>query len=92
MKLAQKDIKILSDIAKDIINLKLEEDNVKQAYTKFYRIMRKYGIKQGTKTKGGDILQCNPEWVMCEKLFQDRIDSTYQLLSIFSCPKDLSAY
>jgi len=91
-KLSADKIEILSKVAKAIIDLSLENDNKKQAYTKFYKVMRKYGIKQGVKTKGGGI-QCNtPEWVMCEVLFKSRVEATYMLESLFSTPKDLMSY
>jgi len=51
--------------------------------------MRKYGIKEGTPTKGGRLVN-NFEWTMCSNLFQYQLNLflTWEEL-IHGVPKDL---
>lgn len=67
--------KELRAISKEIIHLKIDNaDTMKSLSKKFYSIMKKHHICQGTKTKNG--VACdNPEWVMCHELFKSSIQS-----------------
>lgn len=82
----------MNGIAKEIITMKLtNRDTFKTIYNRFYKIMRKYGIKQGTESKNGNsVLRNNYEWTMCWTLLKSNIDSKVTLDSIFlDVPKNL---
>jgi hypothetical protein len=56
-------------VAKEIINIKFDSKmTINQCMKKFFDIMRKYGIKQGTEV-GNSIIQDNFDWTMCYTLF-----------------------
>jgi len=84
----------MSKVAEEIINIKIDEhETFVKAYSKFYKIMRKYGIKRGTKSGNGTTCD-NFEWTMCETLFHSRIKSKFELWHFLTCklPKDLESY
>ncbi len=71
-----------------------ETDTLKTCKEKFYDIMRKYDIKQGTPRFDEKGKQCgrianNFEWTMCYNTFIARLGSHLTLESIFTAPKDL---
>lgn len=91
-----KNIEFMSQVAKDIIDAtqSVKGKNQKQLRKVFYEIMRKYGIKQGTWTKGktGRLVN-NPEWVMCEELFWGQVSSMNHFdILLDTPPEDLQAY
>lgn len=92
----KKEIAYMSAVAKDIIGLKLEPKmTLRQMEGKFFRIMRKYGIRRGTKNKGqAGVLMSNPEWVICQELFLERVQDCLQwmFLDFSRTPKDLQHY
>lgn len=88
-------IDFMGNVAKDIILHKFKKtDTIKSAVDFFYKTMRKYGIKRGTKIKGqAGVQECNFEWTMCWIVFKDRLNSEldwdYDLFGN-GVPKDLS--
>ncbi len=90
MKKSPKQIDI-KKLAKDIIDIKIDSNlSLHMNFKKFYRVMRKYGIKEGTKTQNG-VLRNNHEWTMCMSLFLRGIDDHIVMKhSVFGdTPKDL---
>lgn len=89
-----KSVDTMSKAAKALIEVKFTgKTTLKQVTQRFYRIMRKYGIKKGTR-EGNGILCDNPEWTMCRSLYKDTIDSylDWELALIMEPPKDLECY
>lgn len=81
----------LTEVSKEIINMKIEPGkSIKTHFNKFYEIMRKYNIKQGTATDNG-VARKNYEWTICWKLFMTIFVDQMELLDMFSdiTPKDL---
>ena len=82
-------------IAEEIIRLKFKDsDTFKSCWQKFFRIMRKHGIKQGTtyivdgKVVGTSI--ANYEWTLYKNLFLKRFENEMNFRSIIGMvPKDL---
>jgi len=91
----KKEIKFMSTVAKDIIQLKFKPTmTLQQAETRFYGIMRKYGIKEGTKS-GNSRTVSNFEWTMCQILFLQRLHDYFvidRFLFVNNTPKDLEQY
>jgi ribosomal protein L44E len=92
-------IKYMRAVAKEIINIKIgHNDKLSTLDKRFYRIMRKYGIKEGTATandKGKFVGRsvANYEWTMCKELYHSRIHSNITLSAFFNpLPKDLEQY
>lgn len=84
----------LSKVFKNIQDLQIERsDSFNSIRRKFFDVMRKYGIKQGTKTKHGTEVN-NPEWEACEQLLERKIMDfyTWERCSCFKTPKDLQNY
>lgn len=88
----------LPDVAKDIIQAKITPDMTLLDVEKvFYKLMRKHGIKQGTKTEDGGIQQNNFEWTICKTLFMDCIATQFKfmewgMLGFSGTPKQLKHY
>lgn len=83
---------IMRNVAKDIINISLDSNKTISDYTnEFYNIMRKYGIKQGTKNPfGPGIIHDNYEWTMARSLFLDQLSLAIKLeLLTNDIPEDL---
>lgn len=88
-------IKDLNKIYKDLLNIKItKKDSFETSMKKFYAVMRKWGICQGTYDKNGNgILVNNPEWNMCFNVFWTNHISTFNIwLALSTPPKDLRAY
>ena len=86
---------LMRSVAKDIIKVRFKNSNtIGGVKKKFFSIMRKHGIKHGTRTKGAaGILISNFEWTMAHELFVSRVCSHLELMGIFEdLPKDLEAY
>jgi len=69
-------------------------DSFKMLMDKFYVVMRKHGICQGTWNESGTG-RCvsNPEWVMSYQAFKSHIESRWMWASLMTePPKDLLAY
>lgn len=66
-----------------------DTDSLAALKKKFFRIMRKYGVKKGTQTKSGYI--CNRfEWTVCQDKFIHSLMSRFNLnLEFEEVPKDL---
>lgn len=83
----------MSKVSKDIIDIKFKpSDTLQVAMNKFYFIMRRHGIKEGTSDGKGGRIVCNYEWTMCMVLFIDRIEQFIRMASLFGkmgTPKDL---
>lgn len=69
-------------------------DTHESSLNKFYKIMRKHGIKHGTWSEDGiGIISANPEWVMLYDVFKNKIDTYYIFANLLkNPPKDLLAY
>lgn len=89
----KKSIKFMSKVSKDIISIEInKEDSIEKIFKKFYSIMRKYGIKRGTKNKNG-ITQNNFEWTICTSLFLKQIQNGLDWgFLLWDYPKDLRHY
>jgi hypothetical protein len=56
----------LNKIYMDILSIKIDsKDSFESMINKFYEVMRKHGIKHGTKTESGSICVVNAAWNMC---------------------------
>lgn len=83
-------------VAEAIISIKVEpSDTIEGLHKKFFSVMRKYGIKEGTTLKNG-CRQCNtPEWTMCLYLFEAQIKNGINLAHLIGSiqtPKSLLSY
>ena len=89
----KKEIKFMAKVAKEIILVEFpNKTTMFQVRKKFYEIMRKYGIKEGTENGNGRSV-CNYEWTMCKILFIDTVKSSLQMSFFgFETPKDLEQY
>lgn len=82
-------------VAEAIILLKIKDtDTLGGLKMRFYRIMRKYGIREGTRLKnqsGRSV--ANFEWTICKEAFYSRIMSHLIISSLLNpVPKDLEVY
>lgn len=86
--------KDLNAIYKDILGIKIEiNDSFQTSLDKFYKVMRKWGIKQGTWNENGGRSVCTPEWNMCFQVFKEHKISSLDIWLILNTPpKDLLAY
>lgn len=77
-------------LAEAIIKTKFsEEDTILSIRKKFFKLMRKHGIKRGTK-EGNGIVQDNFEWTMAKTFFFSRLKEQLEFDLIFgNIPKDL---
>lgn len=84
---------MLNLIYKDILSIKIKpEDSFKSSMDKFYDIMRKYGICQGTKTENGVTIN-NAEWNMCFAVFKNHKILAFDVWLVLSTPpSDLKYY
>lgn len=87
-------IQFMNDVARDIILMKFKaNDNIKDMYKQFYKIMKKYGIKQGMKNENGGIVVNNYVWSMCENLFHSQCtDHCVLFNALNSAPKEIRSY
>lgn len=83
----------MSAVGRDIMNIKIDMDRTfNETMNDFYDIMRKHGIKQGTRN-GNAITLNNFEWTMCFNLFIGRFDYELRFKSMIDgIPEDLHAY
>lgn len=82
----------MKEIAKDLIQMPIDNnDTLFVLWDKFYSIMRKHGLRKGTKNESGGISYNNYEWSACEILFLESIRSHFVITSIMSnvIPNDL---
>jgi hypothetical protein len=91
-------IPLLENVAKDIIGMKFNDTmTLRECNNKFYKIMRKYGIKEGTPrfNENGKLIstqRTNFQWTMCRNLYMDTIISYMNMNELFGnsiLPKDL---
>jgi hypothetical protein len=87
------EIEFMNEISSDIIAIKPDNDkSISDLWNEFYDVMRKYGIKQGTKS-GNGILTNNFEWTMCVNLFVASITNSITLNQMMEdTPEDLRCY
>jgi hypothetical protein len=91
----KEEILLARQIAKEIINTEfLEDKDLKRIMNKFYKIMRKHGIKQGTWNKEKTYRNCDEfEWTMFKELFISRVKSQLDFSEfLLDIPKDLQGY
>ncbi len=89
-----KEIQFMADVAEEIIGIRLtRETTLEQANNLFYLIMRKYGIKQGTKSGHGTLCN-NYEWTLCAALFDATVTMSFAIgiASLCDAPEDLQHY
>lgn len=87
----------IREVSKDIISLKFKKtDTLKSCMNKFFEVMKKHGIKEGTPSFNEDGKEvgrnvANFEWTMCKTLFMQRLDDffTIEFLLGDSTPKEL---
>ena len=87
----KKNAQVIGIVAKDIIHMKFKSsDTIQGCMKKFYTIMRRYGIKQGTKVGNGIQQRSNPEWTICFTLFKNSLTCYFDISDLFDkAPKDL---
>lgn len=86
----------IREISKSIIELKFKKtDTLKICMDKFYNVMKKHNIKQGTQllndeNKDAGIIGDNYEWTICKQLFFKQIESFFEIDMLFgNIPKRL---
>ncbi len=80
----------LKAVAEELTSIEITDDKtIKNLYEEFYAVMRKHGIKQGTKNESGGITMCNAEWSVCHTHFEKKIQLHFILHHMLNCPKDL---
>ena len=88
-------IEFMHNVAGEIIHITPDDDKtINDLWQEFYSIMRKYGIKQGTRSLDGvGIITSNYEWTMCVSLFIENTISYINFNSLLNeVPKDLECY
>lgn len=87
-------VKKLNNLATDISNLDYFNKAEKKLRQDFFDIMRKYNIKKGYReTDESGTVYNNPEWIICERLFFDRMAMRRQLKDLLEkIPADLEYY
>jgi hypothetical protein len=80
----------MSEVAKEIIRIDFK-DSLKKNKNKFFDIMRKYGIKHGTKLKDGSVQVAAFEWTMAWSLFVSTMmrEVDYRMFFDGAIPEDL---
>ena len=91
----------MARVAKEILGIRMDTTSVPKVYSRFYAIMRKYGIREGTVTPGKPGRQtANYEWTMCLTLLESQVVQAFVLSHLLgrilgarvAVPKDLEAY
>jgi hypothetical protein len=69
-------------------------DTIGGLFDKFFDIMRRHGIKRGTRSKDGVGILCdNIEWTVCRTLFTSHIADALMMDFVLGIvPEDLKAY
>jgi hypothetical protein len=83
---------IMGEVAKDLIEINVENKSIGDLYNEFFNIMRKYGIKQNSKCENDNcVTGSNYEWTMAMTLFLDSIQSEMRMEFLLGSivPKDL---
>ena len=83
---------VMKNVAEEIVCIRItNKDTVDSLREKFFGIMRKYNIKQGTSLDGGGVISCdNYDWIMARTLFLDRVEKHIDWsFMIQETPKDL---
>lgn len=92
--LPQSTILDMSKVAEEIIKMPVDKtDTIEDLFNKFFKIMKKYGIKQGTKTKFG-FTKNRLEWTLCETMFTENIQHKIKVLRILddiSTPRSIES-
>ena len=85
--------KQLGKVYSDILSIKIEmSDSFETSLNKFYDVMRKHGICQGTWSKNGRTVS-NAEWIMCYNIFKSHKLMALDIFLILNePPEDLLAY
>ena len=82
----------LRNVAEDIIKCDItHSDSLEDIMNKFYDIMRKHGVKKGTR-KGSGVSMNNYEWTICKELLFSRIYSILEVGDVMYVPDDLEVY
>lgn len=82
-------------VAKDIIAMKVADgDTSVVLLRRFYAIMRRHGIKQGTKNANGTGRICdNFEWTGAKAIFNEHVEQErFFHPALIRVPKDLECY
>ena len=86
----------IREVAKEIIGLKFKKTyTLKVCMSKFFDIMKKHNIKQGTPSFNEDGKEVgrtcdNFEWTICKQLFIKQMEGFFELEMLFgNIPKEL---
>lgn len=84
-------------LLKELSDFKINPNvTLKKEVKRFYEILRKYGIKQGTKTETGSLICNNLEFTLCLNYLEQslhffvRLDVALNIIK--ALPKDLEHY
>lgn len=86
----------IGDVTKDIIKIKIEmSDTLESCMSKFFEVMNKHQIKQGTPAFNNNNeevgVTCNNfEWTMCTELFYRRIIGVIEIDMLFNVPDEIA--
>lgn len=83
----------LGEIYQDILDIKIDsKDSFQSMMNKFYDVMRKWKICQGTWSENGRTCN-NAEWNMCFAVFKQHKILAFDIwLALSNPPEDLRAY
>src|SRR5687768_3944523 len=87
--------KQLGELFQDIRTINVTFNSTRQEQlNEFYKIMKKWGICQGTWTEGGGRSVANYEWTLCKDIFNSHVNSSYSILEIFdeNIPEEILGY
>jgi hypothetical protein len=83
-------LKLLRDVAKDIIGIKFDQELIKQLLEPYYEIARKHDIRWGEKTEGQvGTTGANPEWTITKDFFLESLHMDFCWAMILDIPEDL---
>lgn len=76
----------LGNVYEDILNIKITpKDSFETLINRFYEVMTKWGICQGTWTENGRACS-NAEWCMCWNSFESHIRMQIMLMNLKAEP------
>jgi hypothetical protein len=86
-------IKHMGDVYNDIYAISIDnKDSINTLLKKFYAVMDKWGICQGTWSENGRTMS-NPEWCMCWNTYVNLIKNKIVIIGLIgNPPENLLAY
>lgn len=89
-KFTKEEIHKLGEIYKDILAIDIgKNDTQLTLLNKFHKVMLKWGIAQGNKTKHGSVTLCTPEWNLFFNVFKVSKLMAFDLLLLLHEPDDI---